>query len=244
MKTLRAPPAPPPTPSHTFPRLLCTRTTPPPPRRPARRPARVPRRASFPLCCRVCLSIPPQGPGALAHEPRSSVGRSGDGVVVVAACRAPRLTECWRKAVERKDTRASHRSLRLGLRAPAPRSPPPRPPTMNPQQLAEKEKKGAMLYNSANIQGNMQAVMWVRSFMGIISGVCTGILGLTGAQGFVAFLLLYVVVSIGIISKAGFNLSGVLPGAKLPWFLVDSLMGQLMSFLLFWTMFYGLVHVF
>ena len=115
---------------------------------------------------------------------------------------------------------------------------------MNPQQLAEKEKKGAMLYNSANIQGNMQAVMWVRSFMGIISGVCTGILGLTGAQGFVAFLLLYVVVSIGIISKAGFNLSGVLPGAKLPWFLVDSLMGQLMSFLLFWTMFYGLVHVF
>ena len=116
--------------------------------------------------------------------------------------------------------------------------------TMNPQEMAEKEKKGAMLYNGAHIQGNMQAVMWVRSFMGIVSGVSTGILGLTGGHGFVAFVLLYAVVSLAIIGKAGFDLPGTLPGAKLPGFLIDGLMGQLMSFLLFWTMFYGLVHVF
>ena len=115
---------------------------------------------------------------------------------------------------------------------------------MNPEQMADKEKKGAMLFNGAHIQGNMQAVMWVRSFMGIVSGVSVGILGLTGARGFIAYVVLYVVVSLAIIAKGGFDLAGTLPGAKLPGFIIDGLMDQLMSFLLFWTMFYALVHVF
>ena len=115
---------------------------------------------------------------------------------------------------------------------------------MNPQDIAEKEKKGAMLFNGTHIQGNMQSVVWVRSFMGIISGVCTGILGLTSLQGFAAFIGFHVFVSIALMAKSGFDLSGVLPGSKFPGFLIDGLMSQLMSFLLFWTMFYGLVHVF
>ncbi len=108
----------------------------------------------------------------------------------------------------------------------------------------ESTNKGAMLFNMPNIQANAQAVAWVRSVMGLVGGICAGVLGLTGGRGLLCFVGFYVLVSLAIVAKAGFKLADALPGAKMPQFLVNGLMGQLMSFLLFWTMFYGLVHVY
>ena len=101
-----------------------------------------------------------------------------------------------------------------------------------------------MLWNMANIQSNNMSIQWVRSFMSVTSGVMMGILGMTGLQGFLGWVLLHMVVSLCILVKASFALGDYVPGAKLPNFLIDGLMGQLMTFLLFWTMFYGLVHVY
>ena len=114
---------------------------------------------------------------------------------------------------------------------------------MNPTDDQTKTK-GAMLWNMQNIQTNALTLQWIRSFMSITSGIMMGILGLTGLYGFIGFALLHIVVSVGILFKAGFNLTDYLPGTKLPGFLIDGLMGELMSFLLFWVLFYALVHVY
>ena len=77
---------------------------------------------------------------------------------------------------------------------------------MNPTDDQTKTK-GAMLWNMQNIQTNALTLQWIRSFMSITSGIMMGILGLTGLYGFIGFALLHIVVSVGILFKAGFNLT-------------------------------------
>ena len=115
--------------------------------------------------------------------------------------------------------------------------------SMNPTEDQTKTK-GAMLFNMGNIQSNARTIQWIRSFMSLTGGTMMGILGFTGLQGFIGFLILHVVVSTAIVAKASFSLTDYVPGSKLPNFLIEGLTGELMSFLLFWTMFYGLVHVY
>ena len=114
---------------------------------------------------------------------------------------------------------------------------------MNPTEDQTKTK-GAMLFNMGNIQSNARTIQWIRSFMSLTGGTMMGILGFTGLQGFIGFLILHVVVSTAIVAKASFSLTDYVPGSKLPNFLIEGLTGELMSFLMFWTMFYGLVHVY
>ena len=109
---------------------------------------------------------------------------------------------------------------------------------------SEEESKGAVLWNMQNVQRNMATINWVRTFMTISGGACTGIMGFRGLWGLFSFLALYVAVSVAILVKAGFKLEDYAPGAKMPGFLIYGIMGQLMSFLLFWTLFYGIVHVY
>ena len=60
----------------------------------------------------------------------------------------------------------------------------------------ESTNKGAMLFNMPNIQANAQAVAWVRSVMGLVGGICAGVLGLTGGRGLLCFVGFYVLVSL------------------------------------------------
>ena len=115
---------------------------------------------------------------------------------------------------------------------------------MNVLEEDQTKTKGQMLWNLGNIQQNTMTIKWVRSAMAITCGIMTGILGVTGLQGFVGFLFFHVIVSLGLVIKSNFKLGDYVPGVKLHQFLVDGIMGELMSFLLFWTMFYGLTHVY
>ena len=104
--------------------------------------------------------------------------------------------------------------------------------------------KGLLLWNMQNIQANNQSIQWIRSFMSIATGMLMGILGLTGFNGFIGFACCHVVINVGILLKSGMKIADFVPGHKLPNFLIDGLLGELLSFMLFWTMFYGLVHVY
>jgi ER membrane protein complex subunit 6 len=111
-------------------------------------------------------------------------------------------------------------------------------------QEDQTKSKGAMLWNMGNIQANNMSIQWIRSFMSVAGGSMVGILGLTGSRGFLCFFVLSVIINFGILAKAKFQIADYIPGNKFPNFLVDGLLGELLSFLLFWTLFYGLVHVY
>jgi ER membrane protein complex subunit 6 len=99
-------------------------------------------------------------------------------------------------------------------------------------------------YDQNRIMHNSQAVDWARTVMGVVGGVVTGILGLTGFSGFVSFALCYLLTSIVLLLKMKFDSGLYLPGSKPITFLFSNLTGCIMEHLLFWTMFYGIVHVY
>ena len=99
-------------------------------------------------------------------------------------------------------------------------------------------------YDQNRIMANAQAVNWARTFMAIVGGVTTGILGITAFQGFLAFAIIYIITSIALLLKMGFAPQNYIPGMPILSFLYNGMGGHLMSHLLFWTMFYGIVHVY
>ncbi|KAK4773145.1 hypothetical protein SAY87_028164 [Trapa incisa] len=61
------------------------------------------------------------------------------------------------------------------------------------------------IFNAENLQSNMKVVYYSRTFMSIIGGVTAGILGFTGLTGFVFYLIIMAITSVGLIAKAGFS---------------------------------------
>ena len=99
-------------------------------------------------------------------------------------------------------------------------------------------------YDQNRIMQNSQAIDWARTVMGVVGGVVTGILGLTGFNGFISFIVFHMITSVVILLKMNFDSSKYLPGSKPLSFLFTNITGCIMEHLLFWTMFYGIVHVY
>ena len=99
-------------------------------------------------------------------------------------------------------------------------------------------------YDQNSIMANAQSINWARTFMAIIGGVTTGILGITAFRGFLAFVVIYIATSVTLLLKMGFAPGNYMPGMPIVSFLYNGIGGHLMSHLLFWTMFYGIVHVY
>ncbi|KAL3505602.1 hypothetical protein ACH5RR_030984 [Cinchona calisaya] len=97
-------------------------------------------------------------------------------------------------------------------------------------------------YNAENMQSNMKVIYYSRTFMSIIGGVIAGILGFTGLMGFVFYFLVMAITSAGIAAKAGFSVHLYFDSWNL--IILDGFLGGLMSFVLFWTFAYDIVHIF
>ena len=93
-------------------------------------------------------------------------------------------------------------------------------------------------------QQNMQKMESIRSFMGIINGCLAGILGLTNSMGMVFFVAMHFVVSACLLVRMGGDLGKFRKNAGLVGFFMEGLQTCFMSFMLFWTLFYGLVYLF
>lgn len=96
--------------------------------------------------------------------------------------------------------------------------------------------------NAENMQSNMKVIYYSRTFLSIIGGVVAGILGFTGLKGFVFYFLLMAVTSIGLVAKAKFSIHTYFDSWNRV--LLDGFLGGLMSFVLFWTFAYDIVHIF
>lgn len=118
------------------------------------------------------------------------------------------------------------------------------PSTGGPNDTASTGGEGRDVFDMAALTNNVQAIERIRSFMGIICGCCAGILGLTNSAGIAFFLLSHIFVSASILTiKMKFDLKNFLR-TPLFSFLLDGLQNCFMSYMLFWTLFYGLVFLF
>ena len=113
---------------------------------------------------------------------------------------------------------------------------------------ASSEKKSSngvnelLTFNAENMQSNMKIIYYSRTFLSIIGGVVAGILGFTGLKGFVFYLLLMAFTSLGLVAKAKFSTHTYFDSWNRV--LLDGFLGGLMSFVLFWTFAYDIVHIF
>lgn len=103
--------------------------------------------------------------------------------------------------------------------------------------------EGTNAFDVVSAQLNAKKTDEIRSFMGIVSGCVAGVLGLTGSRGFVCFAALQIVVSASILAKMRFDLKSY-SQQSLIGFLTTDLQKSGLSFVLFWTLFYGLVYLF
>ncbi|KAB2063004.1 hypothetical protein ERO13_A10G174500v2 [Gossypium hirsutum] len=97
-------------------------------------------------------------------------------------------------------------------------------------------------FRAENLQNNMKVVYYSRTFLSIIGGAISGILGLTGCMGFILYFIVMAITSIGLIAKAKFSLHSYFDCWNR--FILDGFLGGLMSFVLFWTFAYDIVHIF
>merc|ERR1712087_273956 len=94
-----------------------------------------------------------------------------------------------------------------------------------------------------NMQHNARSLNYVRSSISIISGVLAGVLGLTSYSGFLFYLFTSVFAGLTVnLCNAGLRPSHYVKNGTIET-ATQGLAGNLMAYLLFWTLFYGLVHV-
>ncbi|GLD95566.1 hypothetical protein PINS_up004243 [Pythium insidiosum] len=105
-------------------------------------------------------------------------------------------------------------------------------------------EKDVEFFSVESMQHNEQLVDFCHTSMCVIAGSIAGVIGLTGLSGFALMVGAYVLTSLALLVfklqmnvKAYFNLSVVS-------FIFHGLFGHLLSFILFWTLAYGLVHIY
>ncbi|PRQ71376.1 Rab5-interacting protein (Rab5ip)-domain containing protein [Rhodotorula toruloides] len=92
-----------------------------------------------------------------------------------------------------------------------------------------------------NLVHNQRALYYVKSTTACIAGSIAGILGLTNLHGFVLFFI----TSFGVGALYSAVNCGMKPGRYFPKArepLLSGTLGNCFSFILFWTLFYSLVH--
>ena len=107
---------------------------------------------------------------------------------------------------------------------------------------AEAEIDFSELFSPDRIGYNGRILNFCRVFVAIIAGMAAGILGMTGVMGFAVFLLSTFMLSVGLYLKVSCEPK---PYFKKPddiW--TEGVTQALMSYVLFWTLFYDIVHIY
>ncbi|KAI3633744.1 hypothetical protein MIR68_008076 [Amoeboaphelidium protococcarum] len=110
---------------------------------------------------------------------------------------------------------------------------------MSTQQQSQRQ-----IYHEESLLRNQKAVRLIRDASSPLFGMCAGILGLTSYMGFVFYFAMSALLSgmILVFVGKGAHHSKYFP--SLTWLLTEGVFGNVLSFVLFWTLFYGLVHVY
>jgi len=105
--------------------------------------------------------------------------------------------------------------------------------------------EGRSIFNGQSAQKNMMAISDVRQFLAILAGAAAGVLGLTSWQGGVFFLATHVGVGGAVLyGKMAGDVKRYTGRESKVAFATDGIQATSLSFMLFWTLFYGLVYLF
>mmetsp|Transcript_11136 Transcript_11136/g.21026 ORF Transcript_11136/g.21026 Transcript_11136/m.21026 type:complete len:121 (+) Transcript_11136:238-600(+) len=111
--------------------------------------------------------------------------------------------------------------------------------------VAQRNKDGTVerhFISADSVQKNLKVVHFCRTFMSIIAGVVAGILGLTNIYGFVCYFVMMALVSLRMLVKTNFQpTSYFMNSSKITY---DGVTAEIMTFVLFWTLFYDIVHIY
>mmetsp|Transcript_120169 Transcript_120169/g.340153 ORF Transcript_120169/g.340153 Transcript_120169/m.340153 type:complete len:130 (+) Transcript_120169:120-509(+) len=108
-------------------------------------------------------------------------------------------------------------------------------------RVQQKDDEGEFLIPQA-LQHNARALGHCRIFSGVIAGCVAGLLKCEGLSGVFVFVLITVMHSLMIFVKMGFAVTRHFPNARDVF--VNQFAHGLMSFILFWTLAYDMVHIF
>ncbi|KAF0700171.1 Aste57867_9299 [Aphanomyces stellatus] len=105
------------------------------------------------------------------------------------------------------------------------------------------QEEGQEFFSVENVQKNESVVEFAQTAMCVVTGSIAGVVGLTAFQGFVFMVALYVLTSASLLAKMGFDVETYF---NMKWysFLFYGIGGHIVSFILFWTLGYGMVHIY
>jgi hypothetical protein len=90
-----------------------------------------------------------------------------------------------------------------------------------------------------------QAINYVRTIMTIAGGFAAGILGLTGSRGLAFYVALYLATSVLLVQRMpGGKVAHYVPKTSFASFLHGGMVNEALSFVLYWTFMYALVHIY
>uniref|UniRef100_A0A914HEF4 ER membrane protein complex subunit 6 n=1 Tax=Globodera rostochiensis TaxID=31243 RepID=A0A914HEF4_GLORO len=98
------------------------------------------------------------------------------------------------------------------------------------------------IYSDSALRNNYQVLEQSRTCQAAVSGMASGILGLTGTLGFLLYFICVLLQAFVWHYKAGFRWSAFFTSRSL--LLTHSVVGGLFTYVLFWVFVYGLVHVY
>ncbi|CAM9308489.1 unnamed protein product, partial [Ascophyllum nodosum] len=101
-------------------------------------------------------------------------------------------------------------------------------------------------YSAENIVHNARVLDFCRTSLCAVGGIVSGVLGLTGPIGLLAYLVLYVVVSLSLLVKMGtMDVSLYTSGkGRLAVFAFGGVGNFALTYILFWTLAYTLVYIY
>ena len=108
--------------------------------------------------------------------------------------------------------------------------------------VAGPDSKGQRI-NPLALQANMRTLMVIKAIMTVAGAVITGTLGLTGWTGFGMYVLVQLASVLTAAAKAGGDIAKFLPGS-IPSLWASSLLEQLVTFIMFWTLAFAVVHIY
>lgn len=118
--------------------------------------------------------------------------------------------------------------------------------TQNSEQVTmeELQSKDVEFFSMENMKSNEKVVDFVYTSMCVIAGCIAGILGLTGLAGFAFLAVAYVATAVTVwVFKLQMRVSVYFNTSTLS-FIFAGVFSQALSFILFWTLSYGLVHIY
>ena len=90
---------------------------------------------------------------------------------------------------------------------------------------------------------NNKTIDHVRTLLTLIGGCCAGVLGCTGLNGAILYLIMYAVIQLSFLAMMGFD-SAKYTTLSTPKFLVSGIESYGLSYVLFWTLVYALVYIY